>query len=78
MLFYKNYTVYILFTYIGFYHFTKFRLLYTFEIANTLSEGVLLFYKTYLVFYNDYHIYFGVLIEKHVYTKFHRDGWLCQ
>ena len=39
----------------------------------------MLFYKNYIV----YHNYFGVFIEKHVYTKFHLDwlivvsGYLC-
>ena len=31
---------------------------------------VLLFYKNYIVYYNIYHDYCGVFIEKHVYTMF--------
>ena len=32
------------------------------------------FYKSYIVYYNVYHNYFGVFIQKHVFTKFRLIG----
>ena len=41
--------------------------------------GLRLFiYKNYIVYYNVYHEYCGVFIEKYVYTKFCLDYSLCE
>ena len=39
---------------------------------------LLLFNKNYIVYYNVYCFYCGVLVEKYAYTKFRLDWLLCE
>ena len=63
---------------VGYYHFTKFCFLHlpVSGIVKCIARGcLLLFYKNYIVYYNDYR---GVFIEMYVYTKFRLDCFLCE
>ena len=75
-MFTELFTVVSIIRVLGFYHFTiSFFALHlpVSEIAKWVC--LLLFYKSYIIYYNIYHNYFGVFIEEHniIYIKFRLD-----